>query len=478
MAYGRFALAVLLSILALAAVTVGIVQLLSGRMVGGDGAWTSWSLDRKEEAAAQVDGPKLIIVSGSSGNFGYSAEQLEGALGIDVVNLASHAGLSIPYFTYLAAHNATPGDIVVLPIEHEIYSRTRLTSHTAIVDFERGLGFFGSLGLAEQLQYLRAFPFRELLAAAGEFLVGEQFVIPNSGYWRYGMNEYGDMDLPEPSRAGVLKALENARGADESRLHVSPQAARYLTALRDDLNERGVRLILTQPPLHEYAALSEGAIQELESELEALGLEYHTLFNNNRIPAEMMLDSRYHTGASGRRVATARLALMLCDEVDFDAMAEDRETCTADNMDEQRAWSDSTDRMTVFAQEGSFMGIRYRPGGSTPLRRSASSRGPDFDVITPAGCSSTLHFQFRADVQGANISVLVNGEQVLTHVFDDLISSGTPRAWTGQIELPASDNELTHVQFVADRWRSEGNGASMSFNRLHRETRCDQPEAG
>ncbi len=473
MTYGRFALAVLLSVLALAAVTVGIVQFLSGRMVGGDGAWTSWSLDRKEEAAAQIDRPKLFFISGSSGNFGYSAGQLSDALGVDVVNMASHAGLAVPYLAYLATRNAEPGDVVLLPLEYEAYSRLQLTGHTAIVDFERGLGVFGFLSLREQIEYLRVFPVGELLSVAGQFLAGEQFTPPNSGYWRYGINTYGDLNLPEPTRVGALKALDSARDAEDRRLYVSPQTARYLTALRDDLNSRGVQLILTQPPLHEFASLSDDGIRGLASELEALGLEYHFLFNDNRIPAEMMLDSRYHTGASGRRVATARLALMLCDTVDFDAMTVDGETCTAAKMDEQRAWSESFGSMAGFAQEDSFTQIHYRPGGSTRLRRSATYRGPDFDVITPAGCSSALFFLVRADVQGATISVLINGEQALTHEFDELVGRGVTRAWRDRVDLPVGNNELVHVEFATDRWSSQTNDISMSFYQLYRETRCD-----
>ncbi|WP_417496357.1 hypothetical protein [Maricaulis sp.] len=472
MTYTRFVLIAFLSFLALAAVTVGAVRFLSGRLVGGDAAWTSWLLERKEAAAAEIDGPKLFFISGSSGSFGYSAEQLGDALGIDVVNMASHAGLSLPYYAYLATRNAAPGDVVVLPLEYEAFSRTQLTSHTAIVDFERGLSFFNYLGMADRVEYLRVFPVAELLSVAGQFLAGEQFVIPNSGYWRYGVNASGDLLLPEPTRLGALKALDNAREADDRDLRVSRQTAGYLTALRDELNSRGVQLILTQPPLHEFATLSDDAIRGLATELAEQGLEYHLLWNHNRVPAEMMLDSRYHTGASGRRVSTARLALMLCDEVDFAAMSASGETCTSDNLDEQRAWSNSMGTMTGFAQEDAFSRIYYRPGSSAPFRRSGTYRGPEFDVITPVGCSSTLNFQVRADVQGARISVLVNGEQEMTHVFDEMVRNIATRLWTDSIDLPVGDNELVHVQFVADRWSSQTNDASMSFSRLYRETRC------
>ncbi|WP_417490760.1 hypothetical protein [Maricaulis sp.] len=472
MTYGRFALAAMLSFLALIAATVGLVLFLSGRMVGGDGAWTSWSLDRKEEAAAQIDRPKLFFISGSSGNFGYSAEQLSDALGVDVVNLASHAGLSVPYFAYLATRNAEPGDVVVLPLEYEAYSRLELTPHTTVVDFERGLDFFGFLAPREQVEYLRAFPVRELLSVAGQFLAGEQFTVPDTNYWRYGVNTYGDLDLPGPSRAGVRKALGSAREADDERLFLAPPAARYLTALRDDLNSRGVQLIFTQPPLHEFATLSRGAIRNLASQLEEQGLEYHFLFNDNRVPADMMLDSRYHTAASGRRVATARLALMLCDVIDFDAMGVNGDTCTSASLDEQQAWSSSITNMTGFAHEGDLNELTYRPEGSSPVRRSGNFRNVTFDAVAPVRCHSMLYFRVRPELPDTRVTVSVNGEERVSHQFTSGTASGAVRPWRSSVYLPHGGNELARVRFTADRWNSERNNVSLTFSQLFRKTDC------
>ncbi|WP_417493721.1 hypothetical protein [Maricaulis sp.] len=472
MTYGRFALAALLSFLALCAATIGVVLFLSGRLVGGDGAWTSWSLDLKEEAAAQIDGPKLIIISGSSGNLGYSAEQLSEALGVDVVNMASHAGLAVPYFAYLATRNAAPGDVVVLPLEYEAYSRDKLTSLTAVVDFERGLGLFGFLEPRERVEYLRAFPVGELLSVAGQFLAGEQFDIPDSGYWRFGVNAYGDLDLPGPSRTDALKALGSAREAEDERLFLARPAARYLTALRNELNSRGVQLILTQPPLHEFSTLSRGAISNLASQLEEQGLEYHYLFNDNRVPADMMLDSRYHTGASGRRVATARLALVLCDIVDFDAMAAPGETCTPAAMEEQRAWSDSIGNMATFARERALNEIAYRPAGSSPLRRSGNFRNITFDAVAPVRCHSMLYFRVRPEQPETRVTVSVNGETRGSHLFTAGTSSGALRPWSGALYLPHGRNELARVRFTADRWNSERNNVSLTFSQLFRKTDC------
>lgn len=498
LSYGRFVLVALLCLAVLSVALIGATRLLSGRLIGGDAAWTSWSLAHKEAAAAQIEGPKLIFISGSSGNFGYSARQLGEALGVNAVNLASHAGLGVPYFAYLASRNAGPGDIVVLPLEYELYERNSLqdepvdpdelvfsplayqeydryilTKHTVNADFQSGMGLFGFLSLGEKVQYLRVFPVASFLAAATQFLSGAEFERPDSGYWLYEIDNFGDIDVPETRRRDASRALGSARKADDRRLRLSEQSVRYLTALRDELHARGARLVLTQPPLHEFTSLSPEAIRSLASQLEARGLDYHFLADDNRIPAEMMLDTRYHPGRWGRRVATARLAVLLCDIADLSALSATGEACTPARMDEQRAWSDAGRTMMTFVQENGMSPIRYSAGSSYPLRRSADHGGAAFDVVVPAGCRSQLDFQLRAEIPDARISVRVDGDEVLSHVFERLTGSGVPVLWSGSVDLPDGARERVNVRFIADRWNAQSNDTSMSFVSLFRQSDCD-----
>ncbi|SDL77156.1 SGNH/GDSL hydrolase family protein [Maricaulis salignorans] len=502
LSYGRFILVALLCLAVLTIAALGATRFLSGRLIGGDAAWTSWSLAQKQMAAAQIEGPKLIFISGSSGNFGYSAQQLGEALGVNAVNLASHAGLGVPYFAYLASRNAGPGDVVVLPLEYEMYERNSLqdeaidpdelvfsplayqeydrfilTKHTVNADFQSGMGLFGFLSLGEKVQYLRVFPIASFLAAATQFLSGEQFERPDTGYWLYDIDRFGDIDVPETRRRDASRALGSARKADDRRLRLSEQSVRYLTALRDELHARGAQLILTQPPLHEFTSLSPEAIRALASQLEARGLDYHFLAEDNRIPAEMMLDTRYHPGRWGRRVATARLAILLCDIVDFSPLAAPGEACTPTRIAEQRAWSEAGRTMMTFVQENSLSTIRYSAGNSYPLRRSAGHRGAAFDVIVPTGCRSQLNFQLRAEIPEARISVQLDGDEVLSHVFDQLTGSGVPALWSGAVELPDHARERVNVRFIADRWNSQPNDTSMSFVSLFRHSDCDETPA-
>ncbi|MNS01986.1 hypothetical protein D3C72_332790 [compost metagenome] len=83
--------------------------------------WIAEVYDRKTAAANRVAGPKLLVVSGSNGHFGVRAEELAREAGMPAVNFATHAGLGLDYVLHRARGVVRRGDVVVMPIEYELY---------------------------------------------------------------------------------------------------------------------------------------------------------------------------------------------------------------------------------------------------------------------------------------------------------------------------------------------------------------------
>lgn len=75
-------------------------------------------MDKKEEIAKSVSGPKIILSSGSATLYGLRAKDIQEEFGVPTVNLAVNAGLGIDYILYRAKKVMRAGDIVILPLEY------------------------------------------------------------------------------------------------------------------------------------------------------------------------------------------------------------------------------------------------------------------------------------------------------------------------------------------------------------------------
>lgn len=76
---------------------------------------------RKEADLAALDGPRLILVGGSSVHFGFDAATISAALGVEAFNYGSHAGLDLTYLLDRASHVTAEGDTVLLMVEYPLF---------------------------------------------------------------------------------------------------------------------------------------------------------------------------------------------------------------------------------------------------------------------------------------------------------------------------------------------------------------------
>lgn len=109
--------------------------------------------DRKGEVASQIPSPRVVLVGGSNVLYGLSARQLSNQLNAPFLNFGTHGGLPLDYLLYKSQQVARSGDMIILALEYEQYSRPRGINSMAIRYFIGGdPSYLPLLDFPQQLQ--------------------------------------------------------------------------------------------------------------------------------------------------------------------------------------------------------------------------------------------------------------------------------------------------------------------------------------
>ena len=84
------------------------------------GARHAATIQHKIDQALEIDGPKFLLVGGSSVGCGISARMISQELNTPAYNFSFWASLGSPYILHLAKKVLKPGDSVLLCLEYEI----------------------------------------------------------------------------------------------------------------------------------------------------------------------------------------------------------------------------------------------------------------------------------------------------------------------------------------------------------------------
>lgn len=258
------------------------------------------------------DRPATVIVAGSNGLFGLSANQMEQALGVHVINMSSHAGLQWKFIDWAVLSQLHPGDTVILPLEVSLFHTDPDDLQTLTVESAHtlGLDFFWSLPLLQKGEYLELLSmpfFRRQIANT----MGQPFRPPREGYWA----TLPDGDLDTTSIAQNLTRVREL--AVESFSIQSESGAAICDAIRR-LKARGVRVIATPPNVYiKRKALKryEAFVDELGAFYRECGAEFVLDDSRGAMRLRDMLDTAYHLTTRGKKRRTARLIHALCDQI-------------------------------------------------------------------------------------------------------------------------------------------------------------------
>ena len=158
-----FLFVLLLSALA----TLGLIFLLPlapGIKTDPSAPWVDGLYQQKIAALRALHGGRIYVVSGSSSFFSLDTKVLSQAAGRPVINLATHAGLGLPYLLDRAEREMRPGDTIIFTPEYPLLELP-VTPNQLVIDyvtfFDRA--YIASRPLAEQAHFYLGYGFMDAI---------------------------------------------------------------------------------------------------------------------------------------------------------------------------------------------------------------------------------------------------------------------------------------------------------------------------
>jgi len=213
--------------------------------------------------SAEIETPKIIVISGSNALFGVDPEIIEKLTGLPTLNLASHALLDIQFQYYQLAKNMAEGDIVVLPLEFRAYSDNRNSDwflnnmmSWGYQDYIQNLGIFDKLLFFSQVPKSRVYqglwnwnkPLPLLSQAEAVAVIAAKTsdsATEWQGYSINTLNSYGSFNIYAAPTDKLLKAF--VAGAALVPVKIDSHFVTIYNRINTLVQANNGRLILTWP---------------------------------------------------------------------------------------------------------------------------------------------------------------------------------------------------------------------------------------
>lgn len=198
--------------------------------------------------AVEFAGPKIAYVGGSSGFYSVRAGEIAGVVGQQCVNLGLHAGLGASYLLNRAAAVMQRGDTCVLGLEYELYAEERPGEFFCDFVMARDRAYFNKLTWREQIGIIVAAGPGRIWAAAGSGLWPQEYA--TGAAVLMNLSSRGDRlntspaDRPYPSRLATCPVFESSLFE-----RVTPRCAIAIDSFLATCREKGIRVLVTYPPL-------------------------------------------------------------------------------------------------------------------------------------------------------------------------------------------------------------------------------------
>jgi hypothetical protein len=270
----------------------------------------------KSSIADSIKVPKLVLVSGSNTHFGISCEIISTETGVPCVNGGTLLGLGTAYILHQARLWLKAGDLVLLPLEYELYQDRGMPNYV-IIDyiFARDAKYLLSVDLVTKFRFLFGISLDRLQQGVLGKLHPPQ---PSAkGYQSKSVNKYGDetINLKADMTEKQYQILNNSTPI---KIETS-QTARYsLNEISKFINwcqEKDIKVIVTWPNTVKFDSYKERVNQEYFQEIEkfydgmkvpVLGKPEDFMYNKS-----MFYDTSYHLNDRGVRYRTQQIIELL-----------------------------------------------------------------------------------------------------------------------------------------------------------------------
>ena len=292
---------------------IAVLPLIPGMKTDPASAWTDGLYRDKTAALRKLPAGRIFVVSGSSSLFSLDTEVLSQAVGKPVVNLATHAGLGLPCILDRAEREIGPGDTILFTPEYGL-----LQAPADPNQFTLGFVAF----------YDRPYIATRPLAERVHFYLGYGFVdslIETLKMARTGAQSGRD-DL-------TFDALGNARGNTVAQsvkdtttfgppsepTGISQDARLTLRKFARVTQAQHAQVLVFPMPLIRMpgwdSPRQRAFRQEIRTEFRKLGMITLGDDSTGWIEPSGIYDSSVHANDAGRAAYTARVALLLCQQI-------------------------------------------------------------------------------------------------------------------------------------------------------------------
>ncbi|GHV30456.1 hypothetical protein FACS1894167_11330 [Synergistales bacterium] len=284
----------------------------------GSPAWSDKSmhecLEKKYELARAMTGSKIIVAGGSGAFFSVDCGMIQRELGMPAINAALHAGLGAEYILHIAKTAARPGDIVVLPLEYELYQAKLDYVYIGYV-LSYDLNYFYAKSFFEKARMIMGVSNSQLLlglywlalSSAPPLSQPESETEKGGGYFD-NITENGDCMVNDGVKMRDAYTSSNMLLSANS---VNPKALDLLSGFIDWCKANNVRFVAALPALlYDDAYQSERVRENIDRIIafyKSKGVPLIGGFEENMYSPEDMYDSIYHLNKVGREKRTKRM---------------------------------------------------------------------------------------------------------------------------------------------------------------------------
>jgi len=268
----------------------------------------------KTDLISKATKPQLVIVSGSNAHYGIDSKVLERDLDLPVVNAALSAGFSWPYFEYYALQYLKKGDVVLMPLEADLFAHPEyLNTVTITTAHVAGLGFFLSLDWLNKIEYIRLLEPKYIYSRLKKrFFPSRKKKLSNQYLlWKEAIRANGDVDnrIIEP----IMKLELHSTGTLDRPL--DPQVSQLICTSVQSLLKRGVRVIFTEANYYPLPEQAEGLFRmqdQISAFVRGCGAEYLSVPSRAVLALDDLLDTQYHPNHKAKIRRTEELLSALC----------------------------------------------------------------------------------------------------------------------------------------------------------------------
>jgi hypothetical protein len=297
----------------------------TGRLAGTPD-WVKLALSKKEKLAStsSPNQRRILIISGSNGLFGISAEKISKATGIPTLNLSSHAGLGGEYVLNRSAPFIRAGDIILLPLEYPFYSSLGLSQdfkeHDLLARFllsydqksfqsvailsRLDFAFSNGFSLRNKKEYLRYF--KGYLSQEDILERLQQDYLKGECYTSFSLNDYGDETCNIGKENAPVNPAIFVTAMPSSLIHIDPSG--YIQKFVKFATDTGASIIPLYPvsthtddyqsPIYTQSA------EKIKQFWEDQGIAFQDSLEDSLLPPKMMYNTNYHPKDEGREKRT------------------------------------------------------------------------------------------------------------------------------------------------------------------------------